>query len=285
MKNLKYLKVYIEVKMRLMNLWVSVPKALLLFIPLALLYVGWNSSPEDRNLWWWSTGLGLTILTLIMNLMIQRSEKKDDEKVSDKYNAFITAFIEARNNGVLSKGIIDLTQSLVHEIWRTLLDDECRISYYSVIVEESEDSSVQKKKILKSTGFNRHGKRGYLACKIEDDDRLNILLDGIKDGTHVIYEDIRRKKYADEMLNMGISVEDVSYKSFVRIPVGRSLEGVPFGVLIADSGKSCYFTEDGVNYWLVRRLAEVIQYIQFNPDKPADEVNESIGKEVASVIR
>jgi len=277
--------VYIQVKMKSMNLWVSVPKTLLLVIPLVILYVGWNSSPEDRYLWWWSTSLSLTILTLLINLMIQKFETKDDKKVSDKYNAFITAFIEARDNGVLSGGIIDLTQSLVHEIWRTLLDDECRISYYSVIVEESEDNSSQKKKILQSTGFNRHGKRGYLAYKIEDDDRLNTLLDGIKDGTHVIYEDIRRKKYADEMLNMGICVEDASYKSFVRIPVGRSLEGVPFGVLIADSGKSCYFTEDGVNYWLVRRLAEMIQYIQFNPDKSVNELNESIGKEVASVIR
>ena len=96
--------VYIQVKMKSMNLWVSVPKTLLLVIPLVILYVGWNSSPEDRYLWWWSTSLSLTILTLLINLMIQKFETKDDKKVSDKYNAFITAFIEARDNGVLSGG-------------------------------------------------------------------------------------------------------------------------------------------------------------------------------------
>lgn len=280
----KYIKVFFIVKINSNNQLSTLFRTLLFVAPGLILLFGLSSSPEDRLAWWWSTSIVLTIFTLSLNAIIQRIETRYDNKVSDKYSTFITAIIEAHNNGVLSGGVNSLTQSLVHETWKTLFDEGCRISYYSVIFEEVKDDSKPKKKILKSTGFNRYGKRGYLAYKIEDEDRLNYLLDSITDGAHVIYEDIRRKKYVTEMSAMGINVEDAGYKSFVRIPVGRSLSGVPFGVLIADSDRSCYFKEDGVNYLLAKRLAEMIQYTQFNREQSVFDLSESTGKEVASAI-
>ena len=90
-----------------------------------------------------------------------------DNKVSDKYSTFITAIIEAHNNGVLSGGVNSLTQSLVHETWKTLFDEGCRISYYSVIFEEVKDDSKPKKKILKSTGFTGMERGGIWRIKLK----------------------------------------------------------------------------------------------------------------------
>lgn len=101
-------------------------------------------------------------------------------------------------------------------------------------------------------------------------------------SSHVCYDDIRRKKYLEDMKEMSIDQYNKKYVSFVRIPIGEcEYADIAAGVLIADSDITCYFRNEGFNYTFAQYVAGLVESIKYDPDRYSDA---TIGASVGALL-
>lgn len=249
-----------------------------MIVSLTILVLGFLSDDATRSIWWWAATFILTILSLVINYLIERLDLRNESNISQNYKTFVD-FFTAFNENISRREYIDIKEicdNIINEVWSSVFDNDCRVSYYTLAVEEVHGE------ILKAEAFNRRGNRGHLSYKIQDKDRLKDIFENMKKGNIVVYDDIRLKGHSSDMEKMNIDPFNNEYVSFIRIPIGYSeSKEMAVGVLVADSKESCYFSEGNSNYNFATHVADMIKYTHANSNVSLDDsIVEMVQKEV-----
>lgn len=262
----------------------------LLFVVIALI-AGAVGGESWRDGLWWAITLGITLITLVINFLVELAYRRIDSRDSDNYSKFIENLLKF--NKKIAKGeYMNAYEHFIDDIWVPILGNGCRVTYYVMDLPEDQrtssgvnlsvDDLIASGAILKAKSYNETGKRGHLDKEIRDEKQLRSIFTSMLRSSHVCYDDIRRKKYLEDMKEMSIDQYNKKYVSFVRIPIGEcEYADIAAGVLIADSDITCYFRNEGFNYTFAQYVAGLVESIKYDPDRYSDA---TIGASVGALL-
>lgn len=256
-------------------------------IVVAILFVG-IAFYVGQDLWWLFAVI-ITVTNIAASALSEYLTRKKSVINDELYEKLVEKYLDLSiniANDNLSPQLNVVYDHILDGVARQVFNNDCRIAYYTLDEEESEEAQGIQQRLTKVSEC-KHPDRGALSTTIsstEDINKFNEVLQHMRRNLPRVYDDIRRRKHKEEMRNLNIDYETLSYKSFVRIPIGyQKNTGNSLGVLIIDSKHSCYFTDKNINYKIAKHIAHMIEFFQVDNWKSEGDA-ESVSIEMAKSI-